>query len=176
MLTHNFEQKKSLLIRSWGRERKMESERLKVEHRWQLKEENHTEREERKTSEVTCHYSLPRPCDCLLTFSRDGTWTKKREKQREKKKECLYDGWGVLLLRLEGVQLLQWWAAKYRQTSGLLSDGCLTGSGLVFTLQSQARNHSHVDMRADTDQTRDTSEDWPQLKHNNPFTLMPLGE
>lgn len=28
---------------------------------------------------------------------------------------------------------------------GYISDGCLTGSGLVFTLQSQARNHSHVE-------------------------------
>lgn len=28
---------------------------------------------------------------------------------------------------------------------GYISDGCLTGSGLVFTLQSQNRNHSHVE-------------------------------
>lgn len=31
-------------------------------------------------------------------------------------------------------------------------------------------------MRADTDQNRDTSEDWLQLKHKQSFILIPLGE
>lgn len=30
-------------------------------------------------------------------------------------------------------------------------------------------------MRADTDQNRDTSEDWLQLKHKQSFILIPLG-